>query len=89
MLIINATNETPLKNGNKLSDLLIHRYNRFRSIKNIDYNSLEKPSTSSSSSFLSNLRRRSVILPRICYFARISGTNGHQKLCLPYDDIRS
>ena len=29
---------------------------------------------------------RSVIPPRICYLARILGSSGQQKICLPYND---
>jgi hypothetical protein len=32
----------------------------------------------------SDIQRRNVIMPRICYFARISKGGVHQKLCLPY-----
>ena len=31
-------------------------------------------------------RRRNVITPRICYFARNSRQRTYQKLCLPYTD---
>ena len=34
----------------------------------------------------SNGKRRSVIVPRLCYFARQSRTGVLQRLCLPYDD---
>jgi hypothetical protein len=33
-----------------------------------------------------DIERRNVIMPRICYFARVAGTGARQKLCLPYND---
>lgn len=89
MLIINAESNLPLTNKNNLKNLLL-RYDQFRRLIKLNSNSLDTSSTSTSSSTISsNLQRRNVIMPRICYFARISGTGGHQKLCLPYNGIRS
>lgn len=34
----------------------------------------------------SKIQQRNVIMPRICYYARVSGTAVYQKLCLPYTD---
>ncbi len=31
-------------------------------------------------------QRRNVIMPRICYFSRITKSGIHQKLCLPYNN---
>ncbi|CAF1172245.1 unnamed protein product [Rotaria sordida] len=39
--------------------------------------------------FSLNIQQRNVIMPRICYFARISGTGIYQKYCLPYNGIHS
>lgn len=35
---------------------------------------------------MTKTQRRNVIMPRICYFSRITKSGIHQKLCLPYDD---
>ncbi|CAF0822120.1 unnamed protein product [Adineta ricciae] len=37
---------------------------------------------------LPDIRRRNVLMPRICYFSRVTATGIHQKLCLPYNDKR-
>ena len=34
-----------------------------------------------------DIQQRNVIMPRICYFSRVTKTGVHQKLCLPYNDI--
>jgi hypothetical protein len=39
-----------------------------------------------SSTAMSNFEQRNVIWPRICYFARVTSSGVHQKLCLPYTD---
>ncbi len=33
-----------------------------------------------------NLQRRNVIMPRLCYFTRVTKSGIYQKLCLPYND---
>ena len=63
-------------NDLNLKNLLFNR----RSLKPIlqsNFDSMEDPTSSSS-----NTERRSVIMPRICYYTRISGGSGHQKVCL-------
>ncbi len=74
-----TTVSTDLNNN---QNILLHwfKYNRLaensdsKSIKN----SLLIPST--------NPQRRNVILPRICYFSRITKSGIHKKFCLPYND---
>lgn len=38
--------------------------------------------------FSTDVRRRNVLMPRICYFSRVTATGIHRKLCLPYNDER-
>ena len=33
-----------------------------------------------------DIQRRNVIMPRICYFSRVTQAGIHQKLCLPYNN---
>lgn len=47
---------------------------------------LFRRSQSASSMKTSRSLTRSVIPPRICYLARILGSSGQQKICLPYND---
>ncbi len=84
MLIINKVTNPPFINNNNLKNLLI-RYKNLQSSTTTtsDSNFLEDFSTAL---FSSDVKRRNVIMPRICYFARISGTGVHRKLCLPYND---
>ncbi|UJR27554.1 hypothetical protein I4U23_008836 [Adineta vaga] len=35
-----------------------------------------------------NIQRRNVLMPRICYFSRVTASGIHRKLCLPYNDER-
>ena len=64
-------------NNDKLRSVLLRRkYPQF------DSNSIEPLESFSPSS---NTERRNVIMPRICYFARVAGTSARQKLCLPYN----
>ncbi len=81
-LSVDAMINSPLSNKNNLKNILFrHKYHQ-PSTK-LDSNLLEDSSTLL---FSSNIERRNVIMPRICYFARISGTGVHQKLCLPYNN---
>jgi len=72
---------TPLSNKNNLKNILF-RHNYHQPSTKLDLNLLEDSPTLL---FSSDIKRRNVIMPRICYFARISGTSVHQKLCLPYN----
>jgi len=83
MLIINAVTDTPFTNKNGLKNLLV-RHNQIRRSIELDSNLLED--SLEQSLFSSNIERRNVIMPRICYFVRISGTSSHQRVCLPYND---
>lgn len=75
--IINATTNQALVQRNHLQNIL----NRLGNIQS----SMNK-ANSDSSKLLADVERRNVIMPRICYFARVSGTSIRQKLCLPYSD---
>ena len=72
--IINATTNQALVYRN----YLLSRLGNIQSSMN--------KANSDSSKFLADVERRNVIMPRICYFARVSGTSIRQKLCLPYGD---
>jgi hypothetical protein len=77
MLIVNGMRRVPFTHNNKKDPFLLRYQSSWPSIQ-FDRNSLEKSSL--------DIQRRNAIMPRICYFARISGTSAHQKLCLPYND---
>jgi hypothetical protein len=77
ILIVNA-----MTTNYNLRSILFHR-NYVQSFIKSDSNSIDDLDTSLSSS---NIKRRNVIMPRICYFARVAGTGVRQKLCLPYND---
>jgi hypothetical protein len=79
MLIGNAMSILPFTDNNNEENLVLRRYKYPR--PPIQFNSDLFEDSSSS-----EIQRRNVIMPRICYFARISGRSGHQKLCLPYTD---
>ena len=71
-------NNEPINNRNHLRNLL-SRLEHSQS-------SLDKFNSDSSKS-LSYVERRNVIMPRICYFARVRGTPNRHRICLPYSDI--
>ena len=58
--------------------LVARRYPNLWSFLRRDLDSLSDEVSKSST--------RSVIPPRICYLARIIGSTGQQKICLPYND---
>lgn len=37
----------------------------------------------SSSKFSTNIKQRSVLLPKMCYFSRVASSGIYRKLCLP------
>ena len=78
--LLHAAENTPLPDTSDKQNLFFHRYKQSR--KSIDLNLEQAPLRPPSS----NTEERSVILPRLCYFARVSGTSLRHKLCLPYDD---
>lgn len=78
--LIQAAERPPRMDANDKHDLFFHRFKQSR--KSIDSNLDQVPQSLSPS----NAQERSVILPRLCYFARVSGTSVHHKLCLPYND---
>ncbi len=82
MLIVHAVTKTPFIHNHNLKNIFLRNQYSQPSIK------LDSDLMKDSSSLLSfaDIKRRNVIMPRICYFARISGTSVHQKLCLPYND---
>lgn len=57
-------------------------YKRYRSSNNVHPNSLNDPLSKP----VMRMERRNVIMPRICYFTRVTKNGIHQKLCLPYND---
>lgn len=72
ILIINALKNEPSTNHKHEKTFFSRKFAR--------------PNANLSAQPSSNVQQRNVIMPRICYFARISGTAVYQRLCLPYDD---
>ncbi len=70
-------------NENNYDRLLYRRLKQYQPTETSDYLLFDD-----SFSAMSNVERRNVIWPRICYFARVTGSGVHQKLCLPYGDER-
>ena len=74
----------PMAVANELNDnpnTLSNWYNYYR-LTNKRYSRLDQHFPSIPAR---NLQRRNVIMPRICYFSRVTKTGIHQKLCLPYN----
>jgi hypothetical protein len=85
MSISNALNNIPFSTNNNNNNLLFRYYESFQPSTKSDSVLLEEYLSSLTPS---GIQRRNVIMPRICYYARVSGTRAHQKLCLPYDSIK-
>lgn len=75
--LISAIVQVPVIDSNKLNtnkDDTFSPWHRF----------LEKLGRTSSTPS-TDLQRRNVIMPRICYFSRVTQSGIHQRLCLPYN----
>jgi hypothetical protein len=82
ILIVDAMTKKSFTNQDNLRNILFRRKHAQPSIKP-DLNSIDHLKASLA---LTDIERRNVIMPRICYFARVAGTGARQKLCLPYND---
>jgi len=83
--ISNARNNIPFSTNNNDNNLLFRYYESFEPSAESDSILLEEYLSSLTPSVI---QRRNVIMPRICYYARVSGIQGHRRLCLPYDSIK-
>lgn len=80
LLVLNALPYIPTDGDTSYLKNMIFRRQSQRSLDLPNTNHVHKSTTRIES------RTRSVIMPRICYRARITGTNSFHKLCLPYND---
>lgn len=71
--------ESPVAKSNTNGNNIFARFHKNARLPSTVDQKKNSPSTKTD-----KFRLRSVILPRICYFARVHGTGMRKKLCLPY-----
>jgi hypothetical protein len=79
-----SADEIPTMTSNNMNNnpnILSNWYKNYQLAKKLNSELIERSLSVSST----NLQRRNVIMPRICYFTRVTNSGIHQKLCLPYD----
>jgi len=71
-----------LTNMSNNKNMLSRWYKYYQTLNNLYSDSIINSPLISST----NIQRRNVIMPRICYFARVTKSGIHQKVCLPYNN---
>jgi hypothetical protein len=82
ILQVNGIPAMTLDNTNNNNIFLLWSQDR-RTLNKLHSNSFEDLASMSPT----DIQRRNVIMPRICYFSRVTKAGVHQKLCLPYNDV--